>query len=122
MRLLKTAIAALTVGAAIALAAGAATAMPLNTGGSSIHTQATNVSPLVDVQFRRRGGPGWGPAIGLGIGAAVIGGMIAAEQAQAEAAAAAQQDAIAYCMQRFRSYNPETGMYVGRDGRARPCP
>jgi len=31
-------------------------------------------------------------------------------------------DAVSYCMQRFRSYNPNTGTYVGYDGMERPCP
>jgi BA14K-like protein len=31
-------------------------------------------------------------------------------------------DAEAYCEQRFRSYNPSTGMYLGYDGRYHPCP
>jgi hypothetical protein len=31
-------------------------------------------------------------------------------------------DPVAYCMSRFRSYNPNTGTYVGYDGMERPCP
>jgi BA14K-like protein len=31
-------------------------------------------------------------------------------------------EAQGYCEQRFRSYNPRTGMYVGYDGRYHPCP
>jgi BA14K-like protein len=31
-------------------------------------------------------------------------------------------DAIAYCMQRFRSYDPITGTYLGRGGYRYPCP
>jgi hypothetical protein len=29
---------------------------------------------------------------------------------------------VEYCMQRFRSYNPNTGLYMGNDGRRHPCP
>jgi hypothetical protein len=61
------------------------------------------------------GGPGVGAAVGIGIGAAIVGGAIAASQAEA----ARQQD---YCARRFRSYNPATGTYIGRDGIERPCP
>lgn len=64
------------------------------------------------------GGPGVGAAIGLGVGAAIVGGAIAASEAEA----ARRRDAAGYCMQRYRSYNPETGTYIGRDGRERPCP
>jgi hypothetical protein len=72
----------------------------------------------------RGGGRGWGgggagAAIGLGIGAAIIGGAIAAQEAER---AAAVDNAVAYCMRRFRSYDPESGTYVGKDGLRRPCP
>jgi hypothetical protein len=30
--------------------------------------------------------------------------------------------AVAYCMRRFRSYNPQTGTYLGTDGYRHPCP
>ena len=29
---------------------------------------------------------------------------------------------VAYCMQRYRSYNPNSGTYLGYDGRRHPCP
>jgi len=31
-------------------------------------------------------------------------------------------DAEAYCMQRYRSYDPNTGTFLGKDGRRHPCP
>jgi hypothetical protein len=31
-------------------------------------------------------------------------------------------DAVAYCMQRYRSYDPASGTYMGYDGIRRPCP
>lgn len=31
-------------------------------------------------------------------------------------------DAVAYCMQRFRSYDPYSGTYLGNDGRRHRCP
>lgn len=31
-------------------------------------------------------------------------------------------DAVAYCMQRFKSYDPRSGTYLGYDGRRHPCP
>jgi hypothetical protein len=30
--------------------------------------------------------------------------------------------AIAYCMQRFKSYDPRSGTYLGYDGYRHPCP
>ena len=32
------------------------------------------------------------------------------------------EDAEAYCIQRFRSYDPESGTYLGYDGGRHPCP
>jgi hypothetical protein len=29
---------------------------------------------------------------------------------------------VAYCMQRFRSYDPRSGTYLGYDGLRHPCP
>jgi hypothetical protein len=34
----------------------------------------------------------------------------------------ADDDAIAYCMSRFRTYDPDTGTYIGNDGLPHPCP
>ena len=63
---------------------------------------------------RSRGrGRGIGPA--LGIGAAIIGGAIIADQAR-------RGNAIEYCMQRYRSYDPESMTYMGFDGLRHPCP
>ena len=58
-------------------------------------------------------GHGWGPGAaigGLAVGA-IIGGAIASSQAQARGS-----DAVAYCSQRFRSYDPASGTYLGYDG------
>jgi hypothetical protein len=64
---------------------------------------------------RGRGGGGRGIGIGVGIAAGIIGAGIAAD-------AARRRDATEYCMQRFRSYNPNTGTYIGAGGVERPCP
>ena len=45
-----------------------------------------------------------------------IGGAIASQQAQAA------DNAVAYCAQRFRSYDPASGTYLGYDGMRHPCP
>ena len=39
-----------------------------------------------------------------------------------EAPATASPDAVSYCMQRFRTYDPASGTYIGRGGVRRPCP
>jgi len=84
---------------------------------------------ILQVQYRHYGpGPGprpWherhyghgddvGIAIGLGIFGLMLGGMLAAETQR--------QEAINYCAQRFRSYDPQSMTYIGNDGLRHPCP
>jgi len=74
-------------------------------------------------------GGGRGAAIGAGVGAAT-GAIIGAESQRRrygpagyyEPAPAVAGDPIAYCMQRFRSYDPTTQTYLGYDGFRHPCP
>jgi hypothetical protein len=81
---------------------------------------AAGVSSASAQRGRGRGDGGdVGLGVGLGLGAAIIGGAIAAGEAQREAQ---QQQAIDSCMRRFRSYDPASMTYVGRDGMRRPCP
>ena len=60
---------------------------------------------------------------GLAAGA-LIGGAIASQQAQAAAPTyvVPDQSAVSYCAQRFRSYDPASGTYLGYDGLRHPCP
>jgi BA14K-like protein len=85
---------------------------------------AAGVSPAFAQRGRGRGGGGrgrgggWGgAAVGIGVGAAIIGGAIAASAAEQQ-----RRDAVNYCMQRYRSFDPESMTYLGRDGFRRPCP
>lgn len=70
-----------------------------------------------------RGGRGWG-----GFGAGILGGMLAAPYYYGpydyypESGYVPEDSAIAYCMQRFRSYDPNSGTYLGYDGLRHPCP
>ncbi len=64
---------------------------------------------------RDRGSAAAAGAIGLATGA-IIGGAIASQQAQAA------QSQHSYCAQRFRSYDPRSGTYLGYDGLRHPCP
>ena len=129
--------------AALAVAAGAwviapAAAAPIT---SSLMLRSTVGPSLETVQYRRgwrggyRGGAGIG--IGAGIAGALIGGaIIGATQpygyygyppgyygpAYVAAPPYVGGDAAAYCQQRFRSYDPYSGTYVGYDGLRHPCP
>lgn len=89
---------------------------------------------------RRFGGGGrrfGGRAVGAGIAAGVIGGLIGGALMNPGPVYAAPQPvyeappvyvrpsgggSVEYCMRRYRSYNPDTGTYVGYDGIERPCP
>jgi hypothetical protein len=71
-------------------------------------------------------GVGAGVAGGL-IAGAIIGGAIANSQPRYYGGpvyydAPPPGDAVAYCMQRFRSYDPRSGTYLGSDGFRHSCP
>jgi hypothetical protein len=59
-------------------------------------------------------------AVGLATGA-IIGGAIAQQQ-RAPVYVAPNHSSVAYCSQRFRSYDPASGTYLGYDGLRHPCP
>lgn len=63
---------------------------------------------------RRRGLRG--RDVGIGIGAAIIGGMIASQAARAD------RTAMQMCADRFRSFDWERGTYVTYGGEVRVCP
>jgi hypothetical protein len=87
--------------------------------------------------YHRRGGGFWpGFAIGAGIGSSYgyygspyygnsyyyDDGYYDDEPVVAVAPAPAGGDSVAYCMQRFKSYDPASGTYLGYDGKRHPCP
>ncbi len=124
MRTAKLLAAALLAGVTTFAAYQPATAAPLM-NNTVLSGAASASGDIENVQYYRRGyghhhhrrGYG-GTAAGVGIGlaaGAIIGGAIAASQAQA------QQNA-AYCAQRYRSYDPASGTYLNRDGNRYPCP
>ena len=74
-------------------------------------------------------GYGWGPALGGFAAGAIIGGALAARPyyygpgyGYPPGYAYAPGGAVAYCAQRFRSYDPGSGTYLGYDGYRHPCP
>jgi BA14K-like protein len=87
--------------------------------------------------YRRGGGDGGGGFIPGAVAGAVIGGAIASQgyygqpgyyddqsQYYDDSVAVAPEggDDVAYCSQRFRSYDPRSGTYLGGDGYRHPCP
>lgn len=79
-----------------------------------------------------RGG-GWGYYGGGFAAGAILGGLLAAPYYYPAPYyyggpgyyyedGGAPDGAVDYCMRRFRSYDPNTGTYMGNDGRRHPCP
>jgi len=70
----------------------------------------------------------YGCGVGAGfVAGAIIGGAIANSQPRYYGPAPyyggpPPGDAVDYCMQRFRSYDPRSGTYLGNDGFRHPCP
>ena len=110
--------AAVLLAASMGLFATAASAMPL--GGALV---LKNAAPATVETVRWRRGFG-GLGAGL-VGGAIIGGMLAAPgygYYEGPYGGPGPGDAVAYCMQRFRSYDPASGTYLGNDGRRHSCP
>jgi hypothetical protein len=128
-------LSAAAVVAAGLLSAQTASAMPIN--GTLSHAKPAGVE-----QVRWHGGGwhgGWrGRGWGYGLGGFAAGALIGSALAQPygyypppatyyyppppAAYAGPGDDAVAYCMQRFRSYDPNSGTYLGYDGARHPCP
>lgn len=133
---------------ALAFASTAATALPAAAGAASVQALAHHQQP-VQVQYYYHGGPrryyyGGGPRYGYrggyyyrrgyrgdGVAAGLAAGAIGALAIGGLAASGAFDPGPRYaplapgrrqwCADRYRSYNPEDGTFVGRDGRVRFC-
>lgn len=113
----------------VVVSAGAATAAPIGEPRALI-----NAVPNITQSVQWRGGGwGWGaPVAGGLIAGAIIGGALAAPYGPGYygpgyypppvAYGPPPGDAVAYCMRRFRSYDPGSGTYLGNDGYRHPCP
>jgi len=140
----KSGCAAAALAMTVSLAAmPAGHAAPLAPSQSAVAAHAGADNSLVqEVQWRRRGYYRGGAGLGLGLAAgALIGGAIAAGSNPyyygpgyyggpgyyaAPAPVVVQPgyggDAEAYCMRRYRSYDPASGTYLNNDGNRYPCP
>lgn len=129
LRVLATAAALAATSAGLTVPAAAAPVGPLSAAASP---------PGMTEQVYWRGrGWGWGGAFVGGLAAgALIGGAVAGPYyygwpgyyygPNVYAAPAygppPDDDAVAYCMQRYRSYDPNSGTFLGKDHRRHPCP
>jgi len=104
--------------------------------GIAVAVSLLAVASPASAQWRGHHG-GWHRGGGYGVGAGlatglILGGAIAANRgyddgyyaeggyADGYAAEAGGNDPN-YCMQRYRSYDPASGTYLGFDGRRHPC-
>jgi hypothetical protein len=128
------------IAASVASTASVASAAPVN-GFAIKNATPSNVET---VQFRRWG---WGLGAGL-VAGAVVGGMLASPYygygpyygpgpyyagpgpyypapyvaGPVVRPGPVYSDAVAYCMRRYRSYDPRSGTFLGFDGLRHPCP
>jgi hypothetical protein len=106
-------------------------------GIALVGTSLAAVTPA-DAQWRRhhhRHGGWWGPGVGFAAGA-LIGSALAPRPYygpgyyygpgpyayDVEPEVEVGNGSIAYCQQRFKSYDVRTGTYLGYDGQRHPCP
>lgn len=133
------AVAALALALPVA-AMSSGQAAPLAGHATSLSAVSVSNSDITEVRYRGRG---WGGGAGVGLGlaaGALLGGAIAGANpyyygpgyyyyggpAYYPGPVVADPydggDAVAYCMQRYRSYDPASGTYLGYDGFRHPCP
>jgi hypothetical protein len=101
------------------------------TGLAVLATSLVAATPA-DARWRHRHG-WWGPGIGFAAGA-LIGSALAPRPyyygpqyyygppAYAYGGTVVDDDSVAYCQQRFKSYDVRSGTYLGYDGQRHPCP
>lgn len=112
-------------------------AAPLAPSQSAVTAHAGTGNSLLTQVQHHGGGHHGGGGLGLGLAAgALLGGAIAAgsnpyygygpryyrEPVVVAPAYGYGGDAEAYCMRRYRSYDPASGTYLNNDGNRYPCP
>ena len=113
------------VGATLLMAPPAVQAAPISGNAMPAVANGAEAAPLVEVQYRRRHWRRhhWRDRYDDDDAGALAAGAIFGLAAGAIAAnAAAGNNAVAYCSQRFRSYDPASGTYLGYDGYRHSCP
>jgi hypothetical protein len=127
---MSTSLKILTVSALLAASmaqfSGVARAAPIGEPLAIARTIPSTIEPV----YWRGGGWGWGaPLAGGLIAGAIIGGALSAPYyapgyypGPTYYNGPPPGDAIGYCMQRFKSYDPASGTYLGYDGYRHPCP
>jgi hypothetical protein len=140
-------VATIVFAAGIAAVTTTASAMPV---ADALAIKKAAPAAIESVQWRRgwgwRGGGGWGGAAAGFVAGAVVGSALTAPYyygygprpyypqpyyyeppapvygPPGPGYGAPVADAAAYCAQRFKSWDPATGTYLGYDGLRHPCP
>jgi hypothetical protein len=134
----KSLVATIVFAAGIAAVSTTASATPV---ADALAIKNAVPAAIESVQWRRgwgwRGGGGWGGAAAGFVAGAVVGSALTAPYAYepyyyqppapvygppGPGYGAPVADAAAYCAQRFKSWDPATGTYLGYDGLRHPCP
>jgi hypothetical protein len=135
---LATIAATALLAVSIAPLANSASAMPI----APLDVKTVAPSGIETVQWRHWHGGWHGGGFGWGLGAGLIGGAIIAGALTSPYygyygpgpyysygyypgpayVVPGQGGAVAYCMQRYRSYDPRSGTFLGYDGYRHPCP
>jgi hypothetical protein len=133
--LLAAAVLSTSLSMSVALMSTAASAAPI--AFDHLATAKVSSGAIENVYWRGRGwGGGWG---GPFVAGAVVGGALAAAPYYGGGyyygapygygpppGPAYYEDAPppddGYCAQRYRSYDPQSGTFLGNDGRRHPCP
>jgi hypothetical protein len=146
MRMRSAVLAAAVFAAGVPMLAGSASAAPLSSSLAMRDAVSSATAMTEQVQWRRRGGYRRGGGRGFGgaaagafIGGAIIGGALASRPYgygygygsgyyddgptyYSGGGYGGGGDAIAYCQQRFRSYDVRSQSYLGYDGLRHSCP
>jgi hypothetical protein len=127
----------LGLSAAAVIAAGLMSAM--NSASAIPVADALAINKAVPAAVEQvRWGWGWGVGAGL-LGGAIVGGALASPYyygapygyapgyyypapAYGPPVYGPPPDAVAYCSRRYRSYDPNSGTFLGNDGYRHPCP
>lgn len=111
-----------------------ALAVPAANGAAMKSDAASNIETVR--YWHHHGGWGWGVGAGI-LGGAILGGAIANSYyggpyygygpgyyygPYQPAYGPPPGDAVAYCMSRYKSYDPRSGTFLGYDGYRHPCP
>ena len=132
MKIFKIALMASVVAAGMgSFSAGPVAAFPLGPVVTGLAAQLDDAAPVTEVYYRGWGGyrGGFGGYRGFGVGPAIIGGLVLGGIIASQRPYYGYPgyygysgNSVGYCMSRFKSYDPNSGTYLGYDGYRHPCP